>query len=89
MAKPLGYQQITSLGSAVALTVPDHAVKAVVVCTGQTVRYRDDGTSPSATVGMLLTVGVTYEFNSGLSALKFIQTATTAVLNISYYGAYS
>ena len=89
MAKPLGYQQITSLGTAVALTVPDHASKAVIMCTGPGVRYRDDGASPTASAGMFIPANTIIEFTSGLADLKFIEISGSAILNISYYGSYS
>ena len=83
---PLGYQQITSLGSAVGLTVPTGAKIAVISVTGAGVRYRDDGTDPTASVGMPLpsgTVGWTY--SGDLEAIKFIEQTGTAALNVSYY----
>ena len=84
--KPLGYQQITVLTSAVGFTSPPKgANRAMLICTGQDVRWRDDGTNPTATVGFLLTTGINYIYEGDLEAIKFIQSAATAVLNISYY----
>ena len=49
-------------------------------------RWRDDGTAPTATVGMLLSAGQTQTFSGDLAALKFIQTgAGVATLNVSFY----
>ena len=59
----LGFQQITSLSSSTALTMPAAGVIgqkpkiAVVHCEAQAVRWRDDGTAPTASVGMRPTVG--------------------------------
>jgi hypothetical protein len=83
--KPVGYQQITSLGTAQALTVPSNARMAMVQPTGQSVRWRDDGTNPTASIGMVIAAGDIMEFTTDLSALRFIQTTASAVLNISYY----
>lgn len=83
---PLGYQQITSLSAATALTVPAGATIAVVVATTQAVRWRDDGTNPTATVGMPLAVGTERVFTGGLAALRFIEQTASAAINISYYG---
>lgn len=83
---PLGYQQITSLSSAVGLTVPSGAGHAAVVCTGQTVFWRDDGTAPTATVGMPLLVNTTlvvYSFS--IAKIQFIQASASASCNVSYY----
>ena len=52
--EPLGYQQITSLAASTALTVPARARAALIKCTAQSVRFRDDGTAPTATVGFPL-----------------------------------
>jgi len=82
----LGYQQITSLGSAVGLTPPAGAVYAVLQAEGQVVRYRDDGTNPTATVGMMLYPGAAFTYNGTLSAIKFIQADTGGILNVLYYG---
>ena len=82
---PLGYQQITSLVAAAALTVPAHASLAIIQATGQSVRWRDDAVDPTATVGMTLAVGESLRYTGNLAALKVIQTAATAVLNVSYY----
>lgn len=84
--QPLGYQQITSLSASTALTVPAGCTRAVVVATAQAVRWRDDGTAPTSTIGMPLAVGTERVFTGGLSAIRFIEQSASAVLNISYYG---
>lgn len=81
----LGYQQITSLSAATALTVPTGATTAVITAEAQAVRYRDDGTDPSATVGMPVAVGVVLTYTGPLSKIKFFEQASGAKLNISYY----
>lgn len=86
MTTPLGYQQITSLSAATALTVPAGATTAIIVAETQDVRWRDDGTDPSATVGMILSKNVPTTFTGLINKLKFIETAASAKLNISYYG---
>jgi hypothetical protein len=82
----LGYQQITSLATAVGFTLPTGAKKAVVIATDQDLRWRDDGTSPNATTGMLLKTNTVYIFEHSLQLVKFIETTTSGKLNISYYG---
>jgi hypothetical protein len=83
---PLGYQQITSLATAVGLTIPAGATKAIVVAETQDVRWRDDGTAPTASVGMSLPKGVVLTITDLSSKIKFIETTTSAKLNVSYYG---
>ena len=88
-----GYQQITSLSSATGLTVPAidpnglNAKPSIALITpeGQAVRWRDDGTAPTATVGMPLAVGVTFQYDGDLSKIRFIEQTAGAKLNISYY----
>jgi hypothetical protein len=80
-----GYQQITSLAAATALTVPSGSKYCIIQCETQAVRWRDDGTNPTAAIGMrLLTTGELY-YDGDLAAIKFIEETASAKLNISYY----
>lgn len=89
----LGYQQITTLTSATALTVPLIDVNglscrptiALITPETQGVRWRDDGTAPSASVGMPLAAGVTLQYDGDLTKIQFIEQTASAKLNISYY----
>lgn len=83
----LGYEQVTSLSSAAGLTIPAGCELALVQAESQNVRWRDDGTNPTATVGMILMAGATLQYDAAqLGRLKFIETAASAKLNVSYYG---
>jgi len=81
----LGYQQITSLSNSTALTVPAGTTRALIVAESQGVRWRDDGTAPTASIGMPLPVLVTLSYDGDLSKIRFIQQAASAILNVSYY----
>lgn len=90
----LGYQQLETLSSAVGLTVPTRdpvtgltakANFALITPETQGVRWRDDGTAPTASVGMPLAAGVTLQYDGDLSKIKFIEQTASAKLNISYY----
>lgn len=83
---PLGYQQITSLSSAASLTVPTGATCALIQAETQAVRWRDDGTNPTASVGMVLDAGSDLFYTGSLAAFRAIQTTASAKLNVSYYG---
>lgn len=84
---PLGYQQITALTAATALTVPAGARIAIIQPEAAGMRWRDDGVDPTATVGMVLALGdAPLTYNGNLAAIRLIQTATGGILNISYYG---
>lgn len=84
----LGYQQITNLTASVGLDVPDDCHFALIQAETQNVRWTDDGTTPTAAIGMILIADTNpVLFNvQDLQALRFIQTAATAKLNVSYYG---
>lgn len=87
--KPLGYQQVTVADTAIGLTVPANTIRAVVGVEAQPLRYRDDGTNPSATVGFLLAAGAIVELNNKEAIAKFkaIRSGgTSATLNVLYYG---
>lgn len=81
----LGYQQITSLSAATGLTAPAGATRAVIIAESQGVRWRDDGTDPTASVGMILPVLVTLSYDGDFSRIKFIEQVAGAKLNVSYY----
>lgn len=89
----LGYQQITTLTSAVGLTVPSRDVNglackpAIAIITPFTaaVRWRDDGVAPTAAVGMPLAAGTTLQYDGDLTKIQFIQNGGTAELNVTYY----
>ena len=88
-----GYQQITSLSSATSLTVPSKDINglvatpslAVIRCETQGVRWRDDGVAPTASVGMPLSVGDVLLYDGDLKKIQFIEQASSAKLDISYY----
>ncbi len=87
---PFAYQQITSLSAATALTVPAPtnsvpATLALIQAETQSVRWRDDGTNPTASVGMVLAAGETLPYTGDLTKLRFIETTASAKLNVSYY----
>jgi hypothetical protein len=82
---PQGYQQITSLSAATYLTPPTGATVAFISVGGAGVRYRDDGTAPTATVGVPVASGSQLQYSGPLSIVQFIQQAAGAILDISYY----
>lgn len=89
----LGYQQITSLSSATGLTVPQTDLNglackptlAIITAETQAVRWRDDETAPTASVGMPLAAGATLQYDGDLTKIRFIEQTASARLNISYY----
>jgi len=82
---PKGFEKITGLSSAKSLTVPSGSRLALVQCETQDVRWRDDGTAPTAAVGFLLETSVNFWYSGDLSALQLIETNASAVVNVCYY----
>ena len=84
-----GFQQITDLSSSESLTVPTGATMALIQAEDQNVRWRPDGssTAPTASVGIVLEAGKDIFYTSDLSALRFIEEATSAKLNVAFYDA--
>jgi hypothetical protein len=63
-------------------------VTALVRIEGGSLRWRDDGTAPTATDGILMNDGEALVFDGDLSALQFIRLGTTTiVVHTIYYGA--
>lgn len=87
-AHVLGYEQIVGAAAATALTIPAGTAYAEVSVAGQAVRWRADGTNPTAAIGMPIAVGAKEVFAIGnLPALRFIQQSATATLDVTYYGS--
>ena len=88
---PMGYQQITSLAAAASLTVPTAgpgpapARMAMIQAEAQIVRWRDDGVNPTASVGMTIAAGDTLIYTGDLAAIRFIEAAASAKLNVTYF----
>lgn len=66
-------------------TIPSGSSEAFVVCETQSVRWRDDGTSPTASVGVLLPVNTPFPYIGSLARIKFIETTASATCFVSYY----
>lgn len=83
----IGFNQETSFATAAGLgTIPNGARWALIEVEAQPVRWRDDGTNPSTTVGQVLNPGDVLPYNgSDLTKFKAIETAAGAKLNISFY----
>jgi hypothetical protein len=90
--KPVGYAQMTVTSAAASLpSIPAGANKAIIqIETQGNVRWRDDGTAPTSTVGMPLYAGnaIQYDVDKSITNLQFIllsDTTTNVTLNVSYY----
>ena len=82
----VGYQQIAAFSTLQTLTVPTGATAALIRVETTSVRWRDDGTAPTASVGQLmLTTDQPLWYPGVLTALQFIPTASTSTLDVTYY----
>ena len=82
----LGCQQITSLSAAAPFaSIPTGAKLATVTPEVQPVRYRDDGTAPTASIGPLLYPGLVWSYSGPLASIQFIQTAASATIDVCFY----
>lgn len=86
---PLGYAQATVGAVAAGLpSIPSRAKRAVITIETNGVRWRDDGTAPTAAVGHPIAAGApAFEYEGVLGAVQFIRSgAADATLNVTYYG---
>lgn len=87
----LGFQQITPVPTGTTLTVPKNAAgqtearMAQICAETNDVRYRDDGTNPTASVGMVIPKATCIQYSGPLTAIAFIQATSPSTLDISYY----
>lgn len=87
-AIPTGYVQITSLASAAGFAVPANTTFCLIIPGTAALRYRGDGTNPTATIGQPLAIGQVASFRmsaTNLAALRFIQQSSGGVANIDCY----
>lgn len=82
---PISFQQLAVPAGAVFLTPPAGAQFAIITVETAAVRWRDDGTAPTSTIGMLQAIGSTFTYFGNLAKIQFIQVAAGASLDITYY----
>ncbi len=85
----VGFEQLTITSPAIALaSIPEKANKAVMTVEDATLRYRDDGTNPTSTVGLKVFVGGTIVLHGRDSIQKFRvikQGSSNSEINVAYY----
>ncbi len=95
---PMGYTQMAAGVASTATglqSIPTGARYVWIIPTTQGVRFRDDGTSPTASVGMPIAAdqGVIYAAMSAAASsqdltsvgFKLIEQSAGAIVNLSYY----
>jgi|TARA_R100000781_G_scaffold40799_1_gene28170 hypothetical protein len=85
-----GDQQLTVGSTAVALTVPDGAVGAMITNGAEAIRVRWTGTGggdPTASVGHYLNpYSVMDLYTSDMTKVKLIRVASDSDIQVSYFG---
>lgn len=84
--QPAGYVQLASLGTSTSLTgIPTGVLITLIQAEGDDLRWRDDGTDPTAAIGMLLADGQTLVYNGNPSEIEIIETTGSGIANVSFY----
>lgn len=81
--EPAGYRQLTPT-TAQGVSIGDGRV-ALIQALNQNVRYRDDGPDPTPTEGVRIHAGESIWYTSDLKAIRFIEEASGAEVNILAY----
>lgn len=90
-----GYCQLTATGTAAQLStctggIPAASTIAEICVETASIRYRDDGTAPTASVGMLVapassTIPTCFQYGGPLTAFQFIAVSGSPVIDVSFY----
>lgn len=88
----LGYKQLTGLSSVKGLAdvsggIPTGSHSVLLQAESQSIRWRDDGTDPTSSTGMVLAAGDSLLYDFPLTRIKFIESTPSAKLNITFWGA--
>ncbi len=97
--KSLGYAQFAAggvdtatlvssatFGGQPAAGIPNGTTKLLIQCAAQAIRWRDDGTAPTSSVGYPLATGVDLVFTGNFAQLRLIAQSAGAVVNMVAYG---
>lgn len=82
---PLGYQRLISITASTALTVPDGTTEVRLQAETKPIRWRDDGSPPTASVGSYIPAGKSIKYLGDASAIRVFGEDSTAILHVSYY----
>ena len=76
-------QFAVSITAVTALTVPQYAAAAEICVEGAAARYTDDGTTPTASIGIPVSNGECFAYGGPLTKFQIIGSGAT--LDVSYY----
>ena len=78
-------QYAISINTVTLLSEPPSAKFAEICVEGQSARYTDDGTTPTASIGIPVTVGTCFQYAGPLAAFQIIGQAAGGTIDVSYY----
>ena len=76
-----------TVGANTALTVPAGATLAEICVEGAGIRYRDDGSAATPSLGIPVSPGTCFPYSGPLAALSFSALSGSPTLDVSYYRA--
>lgn len=88
--QPLGYCQLTSVSASTLVSscpsgIPALTGWAVICVETAAIRWRDDGTAPTASVGMPIAAAQCFNYEGTFATLRVIAQTGSPVVNISFY----
>lgn len=85
--QPAAVDAATTLTSIVGVQIAARGISLVLITPQtQAIRWRDDGTAPTATIGYPLAVGAELRYTGqGLANLQFISQVAGAIINVAVY----
>lgn len=89
--KPLGYFQyslstVQTLATICGGSIPAGTAGVLIQSETNGIRWRDDGTDPTASVGYPLAVGSELLYQGNVSALHLVSQSGTATVNVVCFG---
>lgn len=85
--EPLGYVQVAlTVGQPYTISPPTGSRMVLIKPEGADMRYRDDGTAPTASIGMPVADGESLLYDVKLTQLQLTAQDAGCICNLSYYG---
>lgn len=78
-------QYALAISGVVLLTVPKGSEIAEICVETAGVRYTDDGTTPTSTVGIPVASGSCFQYGGPLNKIQFIAQSGSPTIDVSYY----
>lgn len=81
------YQQMSVTTVVNLTTVPAQATYALISPETNGIRWRDDGTDPTAAIGMPVAAGSTLTYDGDPTKIRIVSQSGTSTVNVSYFVA--